>query len=256
MRVFIRSCRIGLARAILSFRFAICLGFLLLAMLLSIWGFIANAADTIYLLGLTRSGTANAILFFCLLPTLPFATSFAGEWNEGAVPYWAIRLGTVRYAVSKTVVTALSGFVYSACGMLGFVALLSLKLPLFVRSSSGDVYSVLLDQGRPGTYLFFYVTHFAFSSALFAVAALWVSSFIPNVFTAISGPLVLYFMLHRLTSTLDIPNAFKAGAIVEQVAGNGTCGQALAQKAVTAGLLMLVLGVWTVRNIRKKVRHA
>ncbi|NLO35879.1 MAG: hypothetical protein GX112_05935 [Clostridiaceae bacterium] len=256
MRLFFRACRIGLQRAILSRRFAISLGFLLVAMLLSVWGFIANAADAIYLLGLTRSGTANAILYFCLLPTFPFATSFAGEWNEGAVPYWVIRLGSARYAVSKAVVTALSGFIYSACGMLVFIGLLSLNMPLFVRSSSGDVYSVLLDQGRPAAYLFFYVTHFALSSALFAVAALWVSSFIPHVFTAITGPLVLYFALHRLTSTLDIPNELKAGAIVEQITGSGSCGQALARKALIVGLLVLVLGSWTVHNIQKKVRHA
>jgi hypothetical protein len=140
--------------------------------------------------------------------------------------------------------------------MLLFISLLTLRLPLFVSSSTGDVYSILLDQGHPWRYLFFCIAHLALSSALFAVAALWVSTIICHTFTAIAGPLVIYFVAHRFTTTLDIPTYLKAGAIVEWVHGTGTPWQALGVKAATIAVLILILSVLTLINIRKKVRHA
>ncbi|MDW7656184.1 MAG: hypothetical protein SCM11_03295 [Bacillota bacterium] len=256
MRLVLPDLRIGMQRAILSRRFIISLSILLLLMYFSVWGFIATAQDAIYLLGLTLSGTANALLFLCLLPILPYATSFAGEWNEQAVSFWVIRLGCTRYALGKIVVSALSGFLFTAAGMLLFIGLLSLRLPLFVRSSTGDVYSVLLDQGHPWQYLFFYIMHLALSSALFAVAALWVSTIITHTFTAITGPLVIYFIAHRFTTTLDIPTFLKAGAIVERVHGTGTPWQALGVKGATVFVLVLIMGILTFVNIRRKVQHA
>lgn len=256
MRLLCSVMCLDLYRAILSRRFFFGICFLLAAMMLSIAGLISNAADAIYLLGLTRSGSANSLLFLCLLPMLPFATSFAAEWNEKATNFWIIRLGCLRYSLSKVVISALSGFLFTATGMLIFLLVLSFKIPLFVRSSSGDVYAQLLDAGHPGRYLFFYISHFALSSSLFAVAALWVSTLIPHVFTSIAGPLVIYFAAHRFTTTLDIPNYLKAGYIVESITGQGTPWQALLTKLGTVGMLMLVMGFFTVLNIRKKVRHA
>jgi hypothetical protein len=256
MRFLLSDLWTGLQRAILSRRFFISLAFLLILMFLSVWGFISTALDAIYLLGLTLSGTANALLYLCLLPILPFATSFAGEWNQQAVPFWVIRQGCTRYALGKIVLSAFSGFLFTAAGMLLFIGLLTLRLPLFVSSSTGDVYSILLDQGHPWRYLFFCIAHLALSSALFAVAALWVSTIICHTFTAIAGPLVIYFVAHRFTTTLDIPTYLKAGAIVEWVHGTGTPWQALGVKAATIAVLILILSVLTLINIRKKVRHA
>lgn len=256
MKLLLSAFILDLHRAVLSRRTLYSICFLLTAMILSIWGFIPNAKDAIYLLGLTLSGTANSLLFLCLLPILPFATTFAAEWNDKATNFWLIRLGCLRYSLSKIFVSALSGFLFTASGMLLFLLLFSLKIPLFVRSSSGVVYAQFLDSGQPGIYLCFYITHFALSSSLFAVAALWVSTIIPSIFTAIAGPLVIYFAAHRLTTTLNIPDYLKAGRIVESISSAGNPVQTLLIKSGVVMVLIFLMSFSIIINIRKKVRHA
>lgn len=254
MKLFFFLLAVNIRRAIFSLRFAFCVCAIALIIFLTGLGLINNAGDVIYLLGLS-SGSENMMLIAGILPLLPFAVSFADEWEEHAAGFWMIRTGIRHYAVSKVLVSAVSGFLTTAAGLILFILIALTKLPLFINSTAGNAYSVLLDAGKPVQYLCCYIADISLSSVLFAVAAVWVSTYITNKFTAVAGPIVLFFMLHRITATLNIPQHLKISAIVHGGYGTGTPMQNLLFKLGIVALLCFPMGYGSLRQIRRKTFH-
>src|SRR5699024_8094222 len=109
-----------------------------------------------------------------------------------------------------------------AMGLSLFLFLVRIKLPLFSTVSTGDAYASLLDQDMPIRYLLYHVTQISLTSALFAVIALCVSTYLPNKFVTVAAPLVIYFVAHRFTTQLDIPDYLKAKWMVEAIYDAGS----------------------------------
>jgi len=239
-------------RALCSLRFILSACGVALVILLTGLGLINNANDVIYLLDLS-SGSENLMLIVGILPILPFATTFATEWEEHAIGFWIIRTGIGNYAVSKVLVGALSGFLTTAAGTILFVLIALTRLPLFTDATAGNAYSLLLDAGKPVQYLCCRIADISLSSVLFAVAAVWISAYITNKFTAVAGPLVLYFLALRITATLNIPWYLKISAIVHGGYGMGTPIQTLLFKLGIVVVLCFPMGYGAVRRIRRRM---
>lgn len=252
MKLFFSLLAVNVRRAVFSPRFLLSACSVTLVMFLTGLGLLSNAHDVIYLCGLS-SGSENLMLIVGILPLFPFATTFATEWEERATAFWMIRTGIWNYAVSKVLVSALSGFLTTAVGIILFVLIALTRFPLFTKVSTGDAYSVLLDAGKPVQYLCYYIAHISLSSVLFAVAAVWISTYIPNKYAAVAGPLVLYFVAHRFTATLNIPQYLKVGTIVGWVYGIGTPQKTLLLKLGVVAVLCLLMGYGAVRRIRRRV---
>lgn len=255
MKQFFYLLAADLRRAILSIRFLLSACGVALVLFIASWGQIKFARDVLYLLGLGISGTASMLIIAGILPLFPFATTFATEWQERAVRFWIVRTGIRNYSMSKVLVSAISGFLTTAVGMLMFVLALRTRLPLFVESFTRDPYEPLLLAGKPVQYLCYYITHYSLSAVLFAVAAVWVSTFIPNKFTAVAAPLVLYFVAHRATTGRSIPQYLRIVVLVEGMYPTGSPHTSLLLKLGIVLILCLLMGYGTVRQIRRRIQN-
>lgn len=256
MKLFTSLFIVDLKRAILSVRFLFCVVAIALVMLFSSSGVFLSASDSLGLLGFSLSGTGSIILILGILPLFPFSTNFSYEWEQKISRFWMIRTGITNYSLSKITVSAISGFLTTVLGFILFIFITLVKHPFFQHVSTGDAYAVLLENNQPIKYFFYFITHYSLTSALFAVVALWVSSYIPNPFVAVSVPFVLYFILHRFTTLLDIPLYLKAVVIVERIYDNGGPFATLLLKFITVVCLILFIGFATIKQIKRRVYKA
>lgn len=255
MTQFFSLFTVHLRLAIFSVSFLLSLCGVTLVMFFSIWNTgIQEYTDAIYLYGLALGG-GTFVVTTGILPLFPFATSFANEWNNRATSFWIIRSGIRQYAVSKILASAVSGFLTTTIGMIIFICLLRFRIPLLIESSIDNAYESLLREELPVYYLFFHITHISLTAALFAIIALWVSTYFPNKFVALAAPLVLYFVIHRFTIQLQIPGYLKAQMIVEQIYNAGSPQATVLIKVGTILILGLFMGYGTVRQIRRRVQH-
>lgn len=239
----------------LSFLFAVC--GIAVVMIFGIWGLIEDQSymSVTYLYGMAMGG-GSLFLMTGILPLFAYATTFASEWEQRATSFWLVRTGVRRYAISKVLVSALSGFLTTFVGLALFVLIIRIKLPLSSDASAGgSVYASLVEQGMPIQYFLFHITHFSLTAALFAVIAIWVSTYIPNKFVTIAAPLVIYFVTFRFTTQLPIPEYLKADSIVELIYDAGSPSASLLIKLGIVVLLCTLMGFATVRQIRRRVQR-
>ena len=245
--------RVGFSRALFSWNFVLSVIMVTVVLLMTSIGMINPQSDVLSVAII--SGSGNIPLIVGILPLLPFAITFASEWEERAVSFWIIRSGVRAYAFSKLMVSAASGFLTTFTGILLHVLLLRTQLPLYTIFQTGDAYAALLDAGKPWTYLLSAAAHLSLSSALFAVMALWISAYIPNKWTALTAPVVLYFVMLRLTRYWDIPPFLNPGMLVE---GTYHAGSPLASLLFKFGMvtcLIWLMGYGTIGQIGRRVRH-
>ncbi|MBW4081238.1 hypothetical protein [Paenibacillus sp. S150] len=178
MKLFISLLHIGFRLAIFSWHFLLSFISVTLVMLMTSLGMIGPQSDVLSVAII--SGSGNIPLIVGILPLIPFAITFASEWEERAVSFWIIRSGVRAYAISKVMMSACSGFLATFTGILLHTLLLWTQLPLYTNFQTGDAYAPLLDAEMPWLYLLSAAAHLSLSSALFAVAALWISAYIPN----------------------------------------------------------------------------
>jgi hypothetical protein len=253
MNPFISLFAVSFYRAVFSWFFLIGVCGVALMSWFTAFGMIGSQSDLLSVVII--SGSGNILLIVGILPVIPFAITFASEWEERAVSFWIIRSGVRRYAFNKVIVSALSGFMVTFVGILLHAFLLWTRLPLYTTFQTGDAYASLLKAGRPLQYLLFSAAHLSLSSSLFAVAALWISAYIPNRWTAIAAPIVLYFVLLRFTRNWNIPSFLKIGTIVEGTYHASSPLSALLFKLATVMLLCWLIGYGTMRQIQRRVQH-
>lgn len=253
MKPFISLLKVGFRRAIFSWHFLLSVSSVTLVLMMTSLGMIGPQSDVLSVAII--SGSGNIPLIVGILPLIPFAITFASEWEERAVSFWIIRSGVRAYAISKLMVSAWSGFLATFTGILLHTLLLWTQLPLYTTFQTGDAYAPLLDAGMPWPYLLSAAAHLSLSSALFAVVALWISTYIPNKWTALTAPVVLYFVLLRLTRNWDIPPFLKIGTLVEGTYHAGSPLTALLLKLGVVMFLIWLMGYGTIGQIGRRVRH-
>lgn len=253
MKRFVSLFLIGCIRAILSVRFIVSVCGVMLVLFLSSFRIISSQSDVLSVVMI--SGSGNFILIVGLFPLIPYATTFASEWETRATSYWLIRSGVRNYAANKVIVSAFSGFLATFAGILLYALFLMIKLPLFTEITTFDAYTPLLEAGMPVRYLLVSAAHLSLSSALFATAALWISTYIPNRFTAISAPIVLYFTLYRLTRFWDLPPFLHLSTLFEGTYHAGSPQATMFLKLGTVVILCTLMGYGIVRQIRRRVQH-
>lgn len=146
------------------------------------------------------------------------ATYFCDEWNTKAFWYYDIRIGLKKYSSVRCLSTMISGGMAAVFGDIFFIGSLGIQRTWFDADKSGTrlVMGALRDFIRPQDY----IQYFVFSilvlfmrNALFALAAFYLSTLIPNRFVTVVSPVILWFALSFVSSKLRIPNCFDLTAI-------------------------------------------
>ncbi|WP_281890567.1 hypothetical protein [Paenibacillus sp. YYML68] len=253
MKTFLSLLAVCCGRAIFSIRFLASVVGVTVVLFLTTFGMIESHSSVLSVL--VASGSGSVILVVGIIPLLPFATTFASEWEERATSFWLIRSGVRAYSISKAIASAVSAACTTLAGILLYALLLLIKLPFFTTISTGDAYVSLLERNQPVTYLLFSAAHLSLSSSLFAVAALWISTYIPNRFTALAAPAVLYYVMFRLTRFWDLPPFLNLGMIVEGTYIAGSPLESLFLKFMTILTLCIIMGYGIVGQVRRRVQH-
>ena len=253
MKSFVSLMKADLCRAILSFNFIASVIVILLVMLISCSGFINATSDVTYLLGHALTGSGSTLFILCIAPILPYGMSYASDVEDKALTFWIIRTGTTRYAISKFITAVIAGFMAVGVSIAVFSLILSMFFPMFNQISSGDSYAVLLKSNEPVVYILAIAVHYALSAALFAGAAMTVSTFISNKFSVVAAPLVIYFVLLRLTDLADLPYFLKAGFLVQNIYSRVSPLAAFLYKLIP---VIIILGIFlsvTMKQMKKRM---
>lgn len=255
MKLFLRALRANLRRACFSVNSvtAVMVTFLVLAF--GSTGLYTEGGDVIYYLGLALNGSSAIILMVCVFSTLPFSTSFVTDWAERSFRFWSVRCGLRVYALAKIAACAVSGFLTSFLGMALFTAVFSLRFPLFLFPSVGNAYSIYLNNGRPYAYLLLLMTHISFSSSIFAVLALLVSTFFQNRYTAAFMPVVVYMVAIRLSELLRPPAFLDPTCLVEAIYNAGSPMRSILLKLIWTMGSLTVLGWAVCGRMTRLVRY-
>src|SRR5690625_654784 len=117
MSVFLLLLWTNFSRAIISWRLLASICGVTLVLAISSMGAINPQEDVLSIVQLSGTG-GNFVLIVLLLPLIPFATSFAAEWEERALAFWLIRTGVRTYASCKVIVSAVTGFLTTFVGVM------------------------------------------------------------------------------------------------------------------------------------------
>lgn len=253
MNVLFSLLKADLYRALLSLNFILSIIFIIFVMLISCAGFITNTSDAISLLGHALTGSGSVLFILCIAPILPYGMSFASDMEDRAVPFWVIRTGKADYAISKFISSGVAGFLSVGISIIGFMLVMSIFFPLFAGISAGDSYASLLEYNRPVMYIFAIAAHYSLSAVLFAGGAIAVSAFIPNKLTVMAVPIVIYFVLMRLTDLAPIPVILKASFLVQGIYPEVDPLTAFLYKLLPVLGISGILLTLTVRQIKKRM---
>ena len=245
-----------LQRALLSWRFLLCIFGFTGIMLAAVSGFYSHATSVWYLLYYSIKGSGTASLLLCVIPVLPFAVKFATEWEDSAVSFWIIRTGVTRYTLSKIIVSAVSGFLTIAGSIVLFILVLRLWYPLFSKSITSDIYNTLMEQGYVIKGLLSFTIHVGLSGVLTAVCAMWVSTYLPNRFVVAAAPVVLHFTLLRMTSGLELPGYLYPTNWVEGIYYTASPVGTLMIKLTTVLVVCTILCIAATLQMKRRISHA
>lgn len=175
------------------------------------------------------------------------------EVEEKVTPFWIIRIGSNQYASSKFLAAVLAGFLTVSISIVVFSFSMSLFFPLFTDVSDGSSYSMLLMNNIPVVYVIMTAIHYGLSAVLFAGGALTISTFIPNKFSTVAAPIVIYFVLMRLTDLAAMPPFLKPSILVQGISADVTPLVAFLHKIIPVFVILIILLFITTRQITKRV---
>lgn len=256
MKIFISILRVDLRRAILSQNFMISMLFIILVMLISCSGFISDQSDVLYLLVNALTGSGSFMFILCIAPIFPYGISFVSDMEDKAFSFWIIRTGVKKYGISKFITSVIAGFLTVGAGIYFFSLIMSIFFPLFTDIPSGDTYTMLLKDNKPWIYILATAIHYSLSGALFAGLAMAVSAFIPNKFSVIITPIVIYFLTLRVTAQFSLPAFLKPNILVQGVYYCDSIIAAFLYKLIPVLIILVFLLYVTVRQIEKRIEKS
>lgn len=137
---------------------------------------------------------------YVFFAAVPFAASFADEWNSRAITGCVTRKNVVKYSVSTVAVCFLSAFAVVFIALLIYVCVTTSSLPLYdTQNEIGTPYEKLFYSGAGFMPFLFMIFVFALSCGMWAVMGLMMSAFFPSRYVAICSPFVFCYVIERLT---------------------------------------------------------
>jgi len=210
VKTLLGNIRVDLYRAFFSFGFLLSVVGMCVALFSSAsteGNSIKSGSDVLYLYRVAH--LQGFSILYIIFATLPFATSFCTDWNNQFIRPTVIRTNIKNYGISKIFSCAISGGSAVALGEILFILLLRLYFPLvdsqshmFANAVSDPIYGSLLLSGNFITYFVLHVIVSFFAATFFAVLALWISTYLTNVFVTFSSPILFFFFSEILSGQL------------------------------------------------------
>ncbi|HVJ50002.1 hypothetical protein [Desulfitobacterium sp.] len=219
-----------------------------------------NGGDVLYLYRVAHlQGFSMLSIIFA---TLPYAISFCTDWNNQFIRSAVIRTNIKSYGISKVFTTALAGGSAVALGEVLFILLLRLHFPLvdrqspfFQNAASDQVYGSLLSGGDFTAYFASKILISFFAAAFFAVLALWISTYLTNVFVTLASPILSYYFLLIFTRRIGLPQWCDLQRVLYGTFSAGKPVFSLLYSIFFLTFLCTLMGIMIVRQIKRRLEH-
>ncbi|MBR1865288.1 MAG: hypothetical protein IJ801_02150 [Lachnospiraceae bacterium] len=135
------------------------------------------------------------MLLFYMLCVVGGGLDYCMDVKHHYMRYMVIRSDLTTYALSKTAISAIAGYISMLIGQVFFLGMMALYL-LWDRWGAGETMSVAGDASE----MWWTILTFSLLGALLSVLGLFVTSLVPNIFVGIASPVLLYYMAITLTN--------------------------------------------------------
>ncbi|MGN0327969.1 MAG: hypothetical protein ACI4D4_03200 [Lachnospira sp.] len=184
------------------------------------------------------NGYSNFNKLLVLVASLPFASSYYEDIQNGYINYIVSRSGTGVYIFTKVTVCAISSFLVSFAGLTMYSLLCCIISGHGVSVRwipEGGKYYDVASGSMPWMIVFILCFLFSIVSCVYAVMGMTLSAFLPNKFVAVTGTLFMNILVEEVNKKLpEFINLFSIQL------GNTAYGQDT--KIIVIGSVMVVLG--------------
>ncbi len=224
--IFLRTILLDIKRCVFSVRFIIAFFCYGIVIYLSMLPDIRHGIIDVILFDTVRQGSVFSILYL-LCAAIPCTTMFCEDWENKYLRYNILRSGKSVYAVAKSVSCSCVAFIIIAGAETIFYIVMSLNMPFYDESfgmiGSYSMYYIPFQNGNYINYVLNMIIIKALSAGFFCSLALIISVKIPNIFVALSAPLLSFYFLRSLFDILRVPYSFNPsymGVGRLEIAGN------------------------------------
>lgn len=139
---------------------------------------------------------------------IPFAANFSNEWKSNITDSCVLRSSANKYISANIIYCFLTSFIVVLIGMLLFIFLYTLRLPLYVFDPNPKIppFGILIDKGFPVLYLIIKITIFSVSCAMWSMSGIAIAAFFPDSFVAVCTPFIAGYLLERIS--MQLPDVF------------------------------------------------
>ena len=266
MRKLLGNARVDFCRAFFSFGFLLAVVGMCAALFSGastegiVMKDINNRGDVLYLY--TVAHVQGFSMLSVIFATLPYATSFCTDWNSQFIRPTVIRTNIKSYSISKVFTCALSSGSAVALGEILFIFLLRLYFPLVERQGPGfdnavsdQVYGSLLSSGNFTAYFASKILISFFAAAFFAVLALWISTYLSNVFVTLASPVLFFLFITRLTRLIGLPPWLDLSSALSGMFYSGKPFFSLLNSIFLCSFLCILMGILTVWQLKRRLEH-
>lgn len=210
-----------------------------------------------YILKCSMSGSGTFTIILCTLPVIPYAVSLAEEHESNAIKSYIIRTGLKTYTLSKIVASLISGFLTVFITITIFTVVFIFFNDFYIiGTANSGAYDKMVDTGNQFGGWLLYAIHMSLSGSLTAVAALWMSTFIPNKYITIASPLMLFYVSIIVSpATADMPWILYPVFWLEGIVFADTVIEQLLPKVCVVVVLTVLMSIGATLNMKRRMQN-
>lgn len=199
-------------------------------------------------------------LLSVIFATLPFSTSFCVDWNNQFIRSTIIRSDINSYGISRVFTCLLASGSAVALGYIFFIFILMMKFPLANTQSDSFKNALSLPFGQillNGNFFIYFIVKLLIifiTSSFFAILALWISIYLPNIFVTMASPVLAYYFIIRIPQEIGISTTWFHITIYGMIYP-GHPYLSLLYSIFILILLCMLMGIFTVRQIKRRLEH-
>lgn len=220
---------------------------------LAIYGMTSLNSGSVYESLRTLLGINSERKLFIVLAALTFSSNFADEWNSKTVTHYITRKKAGTYACANVVTCFFAAFISVFAGIMIIILIQTNQLPLHNPDSEFPPYWIIAEQGAPFVPPVLVAFTFAISCAAWSVSGLMLTAFFPSKYIAICAPLVLSYVLGRVSDKI-LPDELGLDTMSNSSSGLAPFQAFLLANSVFV-FLALVFGIIFVIKVKWRIEN-
>lgn len=242
-------------RQLLSWKFIVSFLITGVAYIATSTGFINEQPSVWYIVSKVVWGN-TAFFAIYIMPAFAYSSHIESDWNSHVTSYWIIRVGVIRYTVSKIVVCAIAGFLTHFLGTLLLLAYLAPWMPLFVEDYSSTIYVTdWMHRGHITLGIVAYLADKAIGAAIIAALGMVISVYFMHPYVALSSPIVLIAIMSRVCDLFKLPALFNPSSWLHPFDTAQSAFMAISGKLIICILLLMIFCVVAIIGMRRRIRN-